>query len=172
MDKTIAGVAEAVADIPDGATVMIGGFGGSGSPIELIHALIARFKATGSPKNLTVINNNAGNGKIGLAGLIDHDMVAGRIFTLEQPFAQFILHPTLQQTAQRASTKACIVANLGNMISGAGRQLDCEAQFFHPLVDVVHQQHHNLTNLRASQRLEDDNLVDPVDKLRTEHTLE
>jgi 3-oxoadipate CoA-transferase alpha subunit len=76
MDKTIAGVAEAVADIPDGATVMIGGFGGSGSPIELIHALIARFKATGSPKNLVVINNNAGNGKIGLAGLIDHDMVA------------------------------------------------------------------------------------------------
>ncbi|WP_293853590.1 3-oxoacid CoA-transferase subunit A [uncultured Alsobacter sp.] len=76
MDKTIAGVAEAVADIPDGATVMIGGFGGSGSPIELIHALIARFKATGSPKNLTVINNNAGNGKVGLAGLIDHDMVA------------------------------------------------------------------------------------------------
>ena len=40
MDKALPTVAEAVADIPDGATVMIGGFGGSGAPIELIHALI------------------------------------------------------------------------------------------------------------------------------------
>ena len=42
MDKTIASAAEAVAGIGDGATVMIGGFGGSGAPIELIHALIER----------------------------------------------------------------------------------------------------------------------------------
>ena len=40
MDKRIENVADAVAEIPDGATVMIGGFGGSGAPIELIHALI------------------------------------------------------------------------------------------------------------------------------------
>lgn len=75
MDKTISTLAEAVADIGDGASVMIGGFGGSGSPIELIHALIDRFLATGSPKNLTVINNNAGAGSVGLAALIDHGMV-------------------------------------------------------------------------------------------------
>lgn len=76
MDKRIATLAEAVADIEDGATVMIGGFGGSGAPIELIHALIDRFIATGSPKNLTVVNNNAGNGHVGLAALIEQGMVA------------------------------------------------------------------------------------------------
>ncbi|MCG7391746.1 3-oxoacid CoA-transferase subunit A [Microvirga sp. ACRRW] len=75
MDKTISSLAEAVAEISDGATVMIGGFGGSGSPIELIHALIDRFCETGSPKNLTVVNNNAGNGHVGLAALIEHGMV-------------------------------------------------------------------------------------------------
>lgn len=79
MDKRIPTLAEAVADIPDGATVMIGGFGGSGAPIELIHALIDRFLATGSPKNLTVINNNAGNGHVGIAAMIEQGMVARMI---------------------------------------------------------------------------------------------
>ncbi len=71
MDKTLSSVAEAVAMIPDGATVMIGGFGGSGAPIELIHALIDH-----GAKNLTVINNNAGNGHVGLAALIEQGQVA------------------------------------------------------------------------------------------------
>ncbi len=75
MDKTIPTLADAVADIPDNAVLMVGGFGGSGAPIELIHALIDRFVATGSPKNLTVINNNAGNGRIGIAAMIDMGMV-------------------------------------------------------------------------------------------------
>jgi 3-oxoadipate CoA-transferase alpha subunit len=79
MDKTIASLAEAVAVIEDGMSLMVGGFGGSGAPIELIHALIDRFKATGSPRNLTVINNNAGNGRIGLAAMIDAGMVAKMI---------------------------------------------------------------------------------------------
>ncbi len=71
MDKTVADLHEAVSAIGDGATVMIGGFGGSGAPIELIHALIDR-----GPKNLTVVNNNAGNGHVGLAALIEQGMVA------------------------------------------------------------------------------------------------
>lgn len=71
MDKTIASPSEAVAQIPDGATVMIGGFGGSGAPIELVHALIDH-----GAKNLTVINNNAGNGHVGLAALIEQGQVA------------------------------------------------------------------------------------------------
>lgn len=70
MDKTWDSPAAAVADIPDGASVMIGGFGGSGAPIELIHALIDR-----GPRDLTVINNNAGNGRIGIAAMIDAGMV-------------------------------------------------------------------------------------------------
>jgi len=75
MDKTVADLATAVAGIEDGMTVMIGGFGGAGSPIELIHALIDRFRATGHPTNLTVINNNAGNGHVGLAALIEQGIV-------------------------------------------------------------------------------------------------
>ena len=71
MDKTVASLQEAVAGIGDGASVMIGGFGGSGAPIELIHALI-----DAGPKNLTVINNNAGNGHVGLAALIEQGQVA------------------------------------------------------------------------------------------------
>ena len=75
MDKTLPDLATAVAGIDDGMTVMIGGFGGAGSPIELIHALIDRFRATGHPKDLTVVNNNAGNGHVGLAALIEAGMV-------------------------------------------------------------------------------------------------
>ena len=76
MDKSIADLKQAVGDIPDGAVVMIGGFGGSGAPIELIHALIDRYVETGSPANLTVVNNNAGNGQVGLAAMIREGMVA------------------------------------------------------------------------------------------------
>ncbi|MBH1974267.1 MAG: 3-oxoacid CoA-transferase subunit A [Rhodobacteraceae bacterium] len=75
MDKTVSSLARAVAGIGDGATVMIGGFGGSGAPTELIHALIDRFVATGHPAGLTVVNNNAGNGHVGLAALIEVGMV-------------------------------------------------------------------------------------------------
>lgn len=63
-------VDEAVAPIHDGATVMIGGFGRAGQPVELIEALL-RQGAT----DLTVVNNNAGNGEQGLAALIG----AGRV---------------------------------------------------------------------------------------------
>lgn len=75
MNKSAPSVAVAVQEIGDGARVMIGGFGGSGAPIELIHALIDRFRATGSPGNLTVINNNAGNGAVGIAAMIRAGMV-------------------------------------------------------------------------------------------------
>ncbi|MCI5078675.1 3-oxoacid CoA-transferase subunit A [Oricola sp.] len=70
MDKSVSSLAAAVAGIDDGATVMIGGFGGSGAPIELIHALI-----DAGPKHLTVVNNNAGNGHVGLAALIEQGQV-------------------------------------------------------------------------------------------------
>ncbi|MCO6187705.1 3-oxoacid CoA-transferase subunit A [Rhizobium sp. L1K21] len=71
MNKITGSLSEAVASIKDGATVMIGGFGGSGSPVELIHALV-----DAGPKNLTVVNNNAGNGHVGLAALIEQGQVA------------------------------------------------------------------------------------------------
>jgi len=74
IDKNIASCAAAVADIKDGDTVMIGGFGEAGSPIELIHALIDH-----GAKDLTVINNNTGSGRVGLAALIENNQVAKMI---------------------------------------------------------------------------------------------
>lgn len=71
IDKRQVGPKEALAAVSDGDTVMIGGFGEAGSPIELIHALIDQG-ATG----LTVISNNAGNGEVGLAALIKAGRVA------------------------------------------------------------------------------------------------
>jgi 3-oxoadipate CoA-transferase alpha subunit len=65
INKVIASAALAVADIPNGATVMIGGFGTAGMPSELIDALIAK-----GSKDLTIVNNNAGNGDSGLAALL------------------------------------------------------------------------------------------------------
>ena len=65
MSAVFADPDEAVADIPDGATVLIGGFGPAGQPIELIDAL-RRHGA----RELTVVNNNAGNGDTGLAALL------------------------------------------------------------------------------------------------------
>ena len=70
---------EAIADIEDGMTVMIGGFGGAGSPIELMAALLDRFRKTGKPRSLTVVSNNAGNGRVGLAALISQGMIAKMI---------------------------------------------------------------------------------------------
>jgi len=65
IDKIVPSAAAAVADIPDGATVMIGGFGTAGMPSELIDALIAH-----GARELTIVNNNAGNGDTGLAALL------------------------------------------------------------------------------------------------------
>jgi 3-oxoadipate CoA-transferase alpha subunit len=76
MNKIYPGIEEALDGIEDGMSVMIGGFGGAGAPIELIHALVDRYKKTGSPGRLTVINNNAGNGAIGIAAMIYAGMVA------------------------------------------------------------------------------------------------
>ena len=70
IDKIFASTALALADVPDGATVMIGGFGSAGLPDELTQALIEQ-----GARGLTVINNNAGNGEGGLAALI----AAGRV---------------------------------------------------------------------------------------------
>jgi 3-oxoadipate CoA-transferase alpha subunit len=65
IDKTAASAEAALADVPDGATVMIGGFGNAGMPAALIDALIAQ-----GASELTIVNNNAGNGDTGLAALL------------------------------------------------------------------------------------------------------
>lgn len=70
INKIALSVADALADVKDGATVLIGGFGTAGNPTELIDGLIAQ-----GAKDLTVVNNNAGNGEAGLAALLK----AGRV---------------------------------------------------------------------------------------------
>ncbi|MGD1915218.1 MAG: 3-oxoacid CoA-transferase subunit A [Phycisphaerales bacterium] len=70
MDKRVGSPSEAVADVFDGATIMVGGFGEAGSPVELIHALIDQ-----GATDLTVVSNNTGSGEVGLAALLK----AGRV---------------------------------------------------------------------------------------------
>ena len=70
INKQVNSLSEAVANIFDGATVMVGGFGEAGSPVELIHSLIDH-----GVKNLTVVSNNTGSGHVGLAALIENKQV-------------------------------------------------------------------------------------------------
>ena len=94
IDKRVASCASAVANIRDGDTVMIGGFGEAGSPIELIHALIAH-----GAKNLTVINNNTGSGRIGLAALIENGQVAKMICSYPRT-ANSLVFPELYRSGK------------------------------------------------------------------------
>lgn len=70
IDKRVKSIADAVGDIPDNSVIMIGGFGEAGSPTELIHQMIDQ-----GAKNLTIVNNNTGNGEVGLAALIKNGQV-------------------------------------------------------------------------------------------------
>lgn len=70
MNKTVPSAIEAVADIQDGATIMIGGFGDAGIPFELIDAVIDQ-----GAKNLTIVSNNAGTGEVGIGALLKQGRV-------------------------------------------------------------------------------------------------
>ena len=70
INKFVSSIAEALADTRDGATVLIGGFGTAGIPDELIDGLLAQ-----GARDLTLVNNNAGNGEQGIAALLK----AGRV---------------------------------------------------------------------------------------------
>ncbi len=70
INKVVRSVAEALSGVKDGATVLMGGFGAVGQPDELIEGLIE-----GGARDLTVVANNAGAGKVGLAKLME----AGRV---------------------------------------------------------------------------------------------
>jgi 3-oxoadipate CoA-transferase alpha subunit len=70
IDKIVQSIADALAGVRDGATVLMGGFGAVGQPDELIEGLIEQ-----GAKDLTVVSNNAGAGKVGLAKLLE----AGRV---------------------------------------------------------------------------------------------
>jgi 3-oxoadipate CoA-transferase, alpha subunit len=65
IDKRVGSLVEAVAGIEDGATVLVGGFGNSGIPVELVHALLDR-----GTRDLTLVTNNAGSGDSDVAALL------------------------------------------------------------------------------------------------------
>lgn len=71
IDKLSPGARAALADIPDGATIAVGGFGGAGMPDDLINALIEQ-----GASNLTLVSNNAGQGDTGLAALLKAGQVS------------------------------------------------------------------------------------------------
>lgn len=81
IDKIAAGVAEALGDVQDGASVMVGGFGSAGIPMELIDGLLAQ-----GARELTIITNNGGNGETGLAALLQ----AGRVRKLVCSFPRAV----------------------------------------------------------------------------------
>jgi 3-oxoadipate CoA-transferase alpha subunit len=94
IDKQIGSAAEAVREIFDGATVMIGGFGEAGSPIELIHALIDQ-----GTRDLTVVNNNTGSGHVGLAALIENRQVRKMICSFPRT-ANSLVFPELYRAGE------------------------------------------------------------------------
>ncbi|ALM81662.1 3-oxoacid CoA-transferase subunit A [Bordetella sp. N] len=79
LNKVLASVQEAVRDVQDGAVILIGGFGISGVPTELVCALLDQ-----GARELTIVNNNAGNGKFGLSQLVE----AGRVRRMVCSFAR------------------------------------------------------------------------------------
>lgn len=70
IDKTSFSLQQSIAQIKDGATILVSGFGGAGSPIDLLHALLDH-----GASELTIVSNNTGNGEIGLAALIANGRV-------------------------------------------------------------------------------------------------
>ncbi|MDJ0905926.1 MAG: 3-oxoacid CoA-transferase subunit A [Woeseiaceae bacterium] len=113
INKQCPSVAEAVADIPDGATVMVGGFGASGSPVELLHALIDH-----GARDLTVINNNTGNGEVGLAALIGNGQVRKMICSFPRS-SQSKVFPELYR-AGRIELEVVPQGTLAERIRAAG----------------------------------------------------
>jgi 3-oxoadipate CoA-transferase alpha subunit len=94
INKIVGTAKEAVAEIFDGSTVMISGFGEAGSPIELIHALIDH-----GARNLTIVSNNTGNGHIGLAALIENKQVKKMICSFPRT-ANSVVFPELYRRGE------------------------------------------------------------------------
>jgi len=116
IDKAIASAEAAVADIHDGASVMIGGFGTAGMPDQLIDALIARGVG-----DLTIINNNAGNGETGVAALIREGRVRKIICSFpRQPDSH---HFDAAYRAGRIALELVPQGNLAARIQAAGAGL-------------------------------------------------
>ena len=116
INKTVASLEEAVAGIFDGATIMIGGFGTAGQPTHLIDALIEQ-----GARDLTIINNNAGNGEVGLAALLK----AGRVRKMVCSFPRQVDSQIFDDLYRRGKVELELVpqGNLAARIQAAGSGL-------------------------------------------------
>jgi 3-oxoadipate CoA-transferase alpha subunit len=113
IDKIVATCEAALADVCDGATIMIGGFGTAGLPNELTAALLAQ-----GAKGLTIVNNNAGNGDGGLAALIANGRV--RRIVCSFPRQTDSHHFDREYRAGRIELELVPQGNLSERIRAAG----------------------------------------------------
>jgi len=113
INKIAASVAEALAGVKDGATVMIGGFGTAGIPLELIAGLIEQ-----GAKDLTVVNNNAGNGDTGLAALLATGRVRKIICSFPRQADSFVFDSLYR--AGKLELELVPQGNLSERIRAAG----------------------------------------------------
>jgi len=113
IDKVAASVAEALQGVSDGATVMIGGFGTAGIPNELVDGLIEQ-----GARDLTIVNNNAGNGEHGLAALLK----AGRVLKIICSFPRQADSHVFDELYRRGKIELELVpqGNLSERIRAAG----------------------------------------------------
>ena len=122
IDKRVASVEAAVADIRGGSTVMIGGFGVAGLPNELIDALIAQ-----GARDLTVVNNNAGNGYTGLAALLQAGQVRKIICSFPRQTDSYVFDELYR--SGRIELELVPQGNLAERIRAAGAGIGA---FFSP----------------------------------------
>jgi 3-oxoadipate CoA-transferase alpha subunit len=113
---------EAVAGVEDGATVLIGGFGLAGQPVELIDAL----RRTGA-RELTVVNNNAGNGREGLAALLAAGQVRKIICSFPRQSDSFVFDELYR--AGKIELEVVPQGNLAERMRAAGAGIGA---FFSP----------------------------------------
>jgi 3-oxoadipate CoA-transferase, alpha subunit len=113
IDKVVASTAAALAGVEDGATVMIGGFGRAGQPVELIDALIAQGAG-----DLTIVSNNAGNGDTGLAALLAAGRVAKVICSFPRQSDSYVFDGLYR--AGKVALEVVPQGNLAERITAAG----------------------------------------------------
>ena len=113
MVEISATVTEAVRDVPDGSTVLIGGFGRAGMPFALIDALVES-----GARDLTVVNNNAGNGTTGLAALLAAGQVRKMICSFPRQSDSFVFDGLYR--ARKIELEVVPQGNLAERIRAAG----------------------------------------------------
>ena len=113
INKIVASVAEALADVKDGSTILIGGFGTAGLPNALIDGLIEQ-----GARDLVIVNNNAGNGYTGLAALLKTERVRKVICSFPRQADSYVFDELYR--AKKIELELVPQGNLAERIRAAG----------------------------------------------------